>query len=62
MAAGVLPGLLHHIPGRFLIHEREWWERSAKQPLQKALNMAPKAFCWLGVGGLLATAIFLMSR
>lgn len=48
------------VPGRFLIREREYWERSGKQPLQKALDKAPIAFCCLGVIGFLAIMTYLI--
>ena len=41
------------VPARFLIRERERWDRLDKLPLQNALRNAPKTFIALGVGGFL---------
>ena len=45
------------VPARFLIQERERWERLDKTPLQIALHNAPAAFILLGSGGLLTVFV-----
>lgn len=45
------------VPARFLIRERECWERLDKPPLQNVLRNAPTAFVLLGGGGFLAVLL-----
>ena len=45
------------VPARFLIQERERWERLDKPSLQNALRNAPMAFIFLGGGGFLTVLL-----